>query len=277
MMACFVNMVRWLQYDTRWPAFQELIDAGKRVLFMSGADYLTSGQELLFVKETICNWQEPSLPLAPFPACVFNVSQLGPSDDNFTIFRPETSEIEYGFLNSDGQIGSNKNLLDETSLPGMVDCGVNLPSPDNITPKRMESTVWVVPKGHELDPTQCVALLREAKTWQSVDCQAANMVPACVDLENPHYWQLGGTPVVEADAPSACAKLSPTDMEFSVPASGYENELVHRLLLEKAPASVAGVWLDAKALVSKVYSTEPEMTEEPEKKLYPIESVVSLE
>lgn len=249
---------------------------------MSGADYLTYGEEILFVKDTVCNWQEPPLPLAPFPECRFNHSKtnIGVPDENFTIFRPETSEIEYGFLNADGQIGSNENLLNEESLPGVADCGVNLPSPDNITPKRMEATIWAVPKGHELDAKKCVAFMRESKTWQSVDCQTANLVPACVDVKNPRLWQLGSASVVEADAAAACAALSSATMEYSVPASGYENGLLLSQLIQHASSSIAGVWLNAKSFVSEVYSTEQNHTVVPvaqEVKVSPINDIISVE
>ncbi|GMF45045.1 unnamed protein product [Phytophthora lilii] len=268
-----------LAYDTKWPSFEELLRVGKRVVFMSGVDYFTYGEELLFVKDTICNWQEPPLPLAPFPECRFNQSKtdMRVPDENLTIFRPETSEIEYGFLNADGQIGSNKNLLDEESLPGVADCGVNLPSPDNITPKRMEATIWAVPKEHELDPSKCVALMRESNTWQSVDCKRANLVAACVDVRNPRHWQLGAAPVVEADAAAACSALTPATMEFSVPASGYENGLLHGQLLQHSPSSIAGVWLNAKAFISEVYSAETDQVHAPTTGVTSIDDVLSVE
>ncbi|KAG6611643.1 uncharacterized protein IUM83_13796 [Phytophthora cinnamomi] len=252
-----------LAYGTKWPTFEELLRVGKRVVFMSGADYMTYGEEILFVKDSVCNWQEPPLPLAPFPECRFNESQthIGVPDENFTIFRPETSEIEYGFLNADGQIGINKNLLNEKSLPGVVNCGVNLPSPDNITPKRMEATIWTVPNGQELDPNKCVALMRDSTTWRSVDCRTAKLVPACVDVKNPRHWLLGSAPVVEADAAAACAAIASATMEFSVPASGYENGLVHHLLTQSSSSSIAGVWLDVKSFVSQVYSVENSASE----------------
>ncbi|KAI9911900.1 hypothetical protein PsorP6_009021 [Peronosclerospora sorghi] len=241
-----------LAYETKWPTLEELLRVGKRILFMSGADYLTQGEEILFVKDTICNWQELALPLVPFPACRFNRSDISIPDNNFTIFRPETSEIVYAFLNANGEIGSNKHLLNEDSLPKVVDCGVNLPSPDNITPKRMEATIWAVPKEYNFDVNKCVVLTRKSKTWESVDCKAANMVAACAHIENPRLWQLGNASVVESDATSACAALK--SYEYSVPASGYENELLYSTLIQQAPSSIVGVWLNARKIVSEVYS-----------------------
>ncbi|ETK74689.1 hypothetical protein L915_18565 [Phytophthora nicotianae] len=144
----------------------------------------------------------------------------------------------------------------------------------------MEATIWAVPKGHELNPKQCVALMRESKTWQSVDCDTDNLVPACVDVENPRHWQLGSVSVVEADAAVACASLSSSTVEYSVPASGYENGLLHDQLMQHAPSSVAGVWLNAKVLVSEVYSTKQNEVVAPvvhETRVSPIDEIVSVE
>lgn len=232
--------------------FQDLVDAGKRVVFMSGADYSPEGDELLFVKESICDWQEPPLPFAPFPSCRFQHSNIGPLDESKTIFRPETSEIEYGFLNADGQIGKNKYLLDETSLPPLVDCGVNIPSPDNITPKRMESTIWALKRGDTLEKGKCVAITRAGASWKSVDCDAPNMVAACVDPDRSNDWRLSTTQAVEAKSVEACKQLSDEKVAYGVPASGYENKLVFSLL-SLAPASVAGVWINAKDIVDDIY------------------------
>ncbi|KAL7687907.1 putative PLC-like phosphodiesterase, TIM beta/alpha-barrel domain superfamily [Plasmopara halstedii] len=246
-----------LVYQSKWPTIEELLLVGKRVMFMSGVDYLNIGEEILFVKDSICNWQEPILPISPFPDCRFHGSEsnFGIFDENFTILRPETSEIEYGFLNAAGEIGINQNLLDESTLPGVVDCGVNLPSPDNLTPNRIKATIWVVSDGKELHPSECVALLRNAKTWQSVDCNTANLVPACVNISNPRNWQLGSMSVLEAEAVAACAALH-LEMEYSAPASGFENELLYKQLMEHDVTFAAGVWLNAKTFVSEVYSTE---------------------
>ncbi|CAI5716405.1 unnamed protein product [Peronospora farinosa] len=141
----------------------------------------------------------------------------------------------------------------------------------NLTPKRMEATVWTVTKGHELDASKCVALMRESKTWQSVDCQAANLVPACVDMKNPRLWQLGSVSVVEADAAFACSALSASELKYSAPASGYENELLRSQLIEHAPRSIAGVWLNAKAFVSEVATVAQQL------KVSPIDDIISVE
>lgn len=236
-----------------YPTFQELINIGKRIVFMSGTDYSPRGDEILFVKESICNWAEPGLPFESFPTCRFHHSDVGPLDANMTIFRPETSEIEYGFLNADGQIGKNKFVLDENSLPALIDCGVNIPSPDNITPKRIEATVWALERDHSLQKGQCVGLKRNSLRWQSVDCTQANFVAACVSSGSTNHWQLGSPAVVEDEAAVSCSAVLPGgSMEYAAAASGYENQLVFDML-QRAPASVEGVWMNAKDLVGEIF------------------------
>ncbi|KAF1323923.1 hypothetical protein FI667_g6586, partial [Globisporangium splendens] len=253
-----------LVHGQGWPTVQELLDVGKRVVFMSGSDYSPDGDELLFVKDDICGWLEPALPFQPFPTCRFKHSNIGPLDENRTIFRPQTSEIEYGFLNAGGRIGTNEYLLNELSLPPMVDCGVNLPSPDNITPKRMESTVWVLKRGETLEKGKCVGITRDKPTWHSVDCGAPSMVAGCVHDAHPNRWSLGREPVEEAQSASSCQSLLATgEMVYSAPASGYENKLVHELLMD-APPSVVGVWVNAKQLVDEVYASSSAVEEEEE-------------
>ncbi|CAI5701097.1 unnamed protein product [Peronospora effusa] len=113
----------------------------------------------------------------------------------------------------------------------------------------MEATVWTVTKGLELDASKCVALMRGSKTWQSVDCQAANLVPACVDMKTHVFGSL----------------------EYAAPASGYENELLRSQLIEHAPRSIAGVWLNAKAFVSEVATVAQQL------KVLPIDDIISVE
>lgn len=216
---------------------------------MSGSDYDIDGQEILFVKGDICGWTEPKLPLSPYPVCNFTDPEISPAGTDLTIFRPETSEIEYAFLNADGKIGKNHDLLDEKTLPDMVKCGANIPSPDNITPKRMEATIWALKPGYELDPKKCVGLLRGSSEWQSIDCSRANMAPACVSKTNTLQWKLGGASIAESDASAACSALA---MDYSVPATGYENQVVFKLVRD-APSSIEGLWIDAKQLAATIF------------------------
>lgn len=37
---------------------------------------------------------------------------------------------------------TDRNVIDDTTLPTIMNCGINLPSPDRITPKRAGRSVW---------------------------------------------------------------------------------------------------------------------------------------
>lgn len=238
-----------------WPTLRELIDSGKRIMVMSGADYSARAGDVLFVKGNVCHWYEPSLPFEAYPACRFVPSGRGPLDVKETIFRPETSEIEYAFLNADGHFGRNEHLLDEKSIPPIVQCGVNIPSPDNVTPKRMESMVWAFSRSSELEPGKCVALMRGAPHWQSVDCSAPGFVAGCVSSTDIHRWQLGSDSIPERFANESCAKLS-ASFKYEAPASGYENHILHHQL-QFAPSTILGVWINAKDLLHHIWFSQP--------------------
>ncbi|TMW64972.1 hypothetical protein Poli38472_009139 [Pythium oligandrum] len=234
-----------------WPSFETLLASGKRVIFMSGSNYSPRGDDVLFVKDEICNWTEPQLPFEPYPSCNFPMEHMTPLDHRHWIFRPETSEIVYGFLNADGHLGDNTYILNETSIPPMVECGVNIPSPDNITPKRVESTIWTLTRPDVLEPGKCVALIRSKLTWVSLDCEHPGIVAGCVQHGHHTRWALGPQPVKEKDAAASCSSMSKFWV-YDAPGNGLENKFLHALLMQ-APTSVQGVWLDAAALASEAF------------------------
>ncbi len=113
--------------------------------FLTASNYHTAGNSILFYKNDLCGWQEPTLPFQPYPECTFhhyhgeNASTI--QQDNI-VFRPETSEIQYGWINALGHLGPNEFVIDEHVLPRLIECNVKIPSPDNLTPQRMEAMIW---------------------------------------------------------------------------------------------------------------------------------------
>ena len=68
------------------------------------------------------------------------------------LFRTMTCELMYGPLNCDFVYhGVNAPLLDEYALPQVVACGLNVPSPDLLTPERSAAGVWTWAPGHPFD------------------------------------------------------------------------------------------------------------------------------
>nr|CCA25756.1 conserved hypothetical protein [Albugo laibachii Nc14] len=213
-----------------WPTFRKLMVQGKRILFMSGANYSGKGDTYLFIKESICNWTEPAMPLSLFPQCKFPKIVVGPTDTHDTIFRPETSEIQYAFLNANGHIGTNSFLLNEASLPNAMRCGVNLPSPDNLTPTRLESMIWTMEPNVIWNGKDCLGIATYSSFWQIMECNdTKGIAAACQHRNNSRIWMITGLLTRITEAPDACQKLSP-EMIFSMPASGYENNLLYEML-----------------------------------------------
>lgn len=65
-----------------------------------------------------------------------------------------TCELMYGPMNCDFVYhGVNAPLLDEYALPQVIACGLNIPSPDLLTPERTKSTIWTWAPGHPFDAT----------------------------------------------------------------------------------------------------------------------------
>lgn len=71
------------------------------------------------------------------------------------LFRTMTCELMYGPLNCDFVYhGVNAPLLDEYALPQVIDCGLNVPSPDLLTPERTAAAIWTWAPGHPFDPSR---------------------------------------------------------------------------------------------------------------------------
>ncbi len=111
-------------------------------------------------KGPICSWDEPKLPEFTGPTnCTVapHRSRPGSATEDGTLIRIVSCELQYGPLNCDFAWGTNHDVLDDVALPGVTACGVNMPSPDMLTPQRMESMVWSWAPGH---PHEAAAALQ---------------------------------------------------------------------------------------------------------------------
>ncbi|KAI3432222.1 hypothetical protein D9Q98_003784 [Chlorella vulgaris] len=140
-----------------WPTQRELLAAGKRLLLVSGTDYGADMQPLIFARgQALCGWSEPSL------AAVDGTPQCQVTDQGSVEPRPLfdgvltrviSCELQYGPMNCDFVWrGTNHPLFDEVTLPPVMGCGLNMPSPDHLTPDRAAATIWSWAPGHPFDP-----------------------------------------------------------------------------------------------------------------------------
>lgn len=192
----------------------------------------TQASKILFARDNICHWKEPDLPLSRYPSCTFKNGE-NPLTHPGDIIRAFESELDYVLINGQMDFGPNAQILNESIIPQTLQCGVNYPSPDNITPNRMESFIWAFSKGFVIGK-KCLGLTRLSSNWQNMDCERLTATAAsCRDITNPRSWRLSAAITSTAAAEEACQSFGPNFM-FSAPASGYENQLVFELLTNNA-------------------------------------------
>ncbi|EQC37528.1 hypothetical protein SDRG_05130 [Saprolegnia diclina VS20] len=245
-----------VQHGASWPTYEALLASGKRVAFLSVSDYAPIGDELLFHKYALCGWQEPDLPFTPYPACSFKNWKTGTIVNDHILFRPETSEIQYGFINADGHVGPNEFLIDNALLPRLMECNVKIPSPDNLTPNRMAAMIWSFAEHEPSDVSACVAMPRRSTArWYSHDCTASRgFRPACYTNATAEssfaHWTLG-------DVSDGHHVTCPSGYTYGAPTNGYENRVLFDLLWNDSPATTAGIWINAKPYMDHVDGMAP--------------------
>jgi len=216
------------QHKGGWPILSDLVASGKRIVFNSGSDYGYSMSDNIFFKcgPELCNWTEPDVNWFTqlYPECTYlwNDTTLTRMNQG-QILRPETSEIMYGFWS-----GGDAYLLNETTLPPLVQCNTNMPSPDNLSPDRMAAQIWSWAKGVVPDGSgsMCSAERSSDGRWELVSCTPTKLPAACKkNGQGPlsYIWVL--TSPVTHDALSC-----PSGYTFACPSSGYENQVVRALI-----------------------------------------------
>nr|CCA16195.1 conserved hypothetical protein [Albugo laibachii Nc14] len=93
-----------------WPSIKQLLKMKKRVMFFTRYDYSTQDEGYLFFRDNVCNSIEPSLPLSKYPECKFTKSGLTTKDLYNRLDRVLSTELRYGLINGDGELGPNINV-----------------------------------------------------------------------------------------------------------------------------------------------------------------------
>lgn len=158
------------RYDSHWPSMAQLMADGKRLMVVSLSDYGEEMADVVFARGLpVCRWLEPELvDLQVAPACAVTHPKSGRVEPMHAgrIFRTMTCELMYGPLNCDFVYhGVNAPLLDEYALPQVVACGLNVPSPDLLTPERSAAGVWTWAPGHPYDAASGKDVPVPAATW----------------------------------------------------------------------------------------------------------------
>lgn len=227
-----------------WPSAQTMLDAGSRVLFVSATDYGGKMYPIVFPRgKKICNWFEPSLrQFQGPPAC--NVKTKRGLLGFFTgsIIRSPSCELQYGPLNCDFVWKSdNSPIFDESLLENAVRCGMNVPSPDLLTPSRSASAIWTWAPGYPmidyLSENQCAFISSTDGRWRTTNCDIDSMPTACRlgngATSSQTIW------ILQSNNRNVC----PNGTQFDVPRHPKENLELARRIRE---TRVAGAWLPLK-------------------------------
>lgn len=128
-------------------SINQMLQMGKKVIFVSRSDYGGEMNSTVFARDgpDVCNWNEPDYTnFQPFPNCQVGGSQM----NNGQILRMPTCDLVYGPLDCGFNWGSNTGLLTPETIPPLVQCNFNIPSPDLIDIDKMKA---YVPKNQFLE------------------------------------------------------------------------------------------------------------------------------
>lgn len=266
------------EYNGTWPSIDQLSVSGKKVLFVTGADYGPVIDPIMFSKEgrkTVCGWTEPDFHVfVGEPECLATGNPYTGETLAGKIFRVITCELYYGPMNCNFEwSSSNDPLLDESSLPEVSRCGLNMPSPDLLTPSRAAATIWSWAPDHPFpdttdppsilqsmlrvwktvlngfrDPQDCAFIARDDGRWRTGSCTMAG--PTACRLQN-------GTWLLQDGDRGAC----PEGSSFAVPSHSKENTALQMRLQN---SSFGAAWLplqgpDWKVAGSLLYASNSEM------------------
>ncbi|KAK9810142.1 hypothetical protein WJX72_005510 [[Myrmecia] bisecta] len=193
--------------DGQWPTTEHLLAQGKRIILVSGTDYGSAMTSLIFSRgAATCDWDEPSLASwVGEPDCIADPVDIShPAGDTMEgqLFRMVTCELQYGPFNCDfNWLATNEPLLNELTLPSVARCGLNMPSPDLLTPERVASAIWSWASGEPMATEEALAA--------DLDPVAARWLPSWLRKLIRGVRQL--LPWHARDAPALCAFVSAAD------------------------------------------------------------------
>ena len=190
----------------QWPTAAEMVESGRRLLLVSVADYGEAMAPFVFPRGAqLCGWTEPSLNIISSPpACQLMTPPPQQPEHLFTgsLVRVSTCELEYGPLNCDFiWEGGNAPFFDESSLPGVVECGVNIPCPDLLTPSRAAAAVWSWAVGHPFENGgECAVASSGDGRWRTAPCNSSSSIGSSGSGENIRsVCRMAGLPVDSAE------------------------------------------------------------------------------
>jgi len=213
----------------------QILSLPRRILFLSGADFGADMNSTIFAKlgTDLCNWAEPDYQnFNPFPTCVMDhvAANVG------NLIRMPTSQLQYGPFNSSFHIGINLGVLTKETLPPVIECNINFPSPDLLSESKVEAMVWTWARGFPIfnaTDKQCTVLDIALGRWISIPCYE-KFSHSCRNVSSENEWTLGSPSTF--DDPQC-----PKGYVFTPPLNAYQNACIKQKMVHK---SVALAWIN---------------------------------
>ncbi len=220
-----------------WPSIAHIRGQGYRVMFISTTDYGIQMYPIIFPRgKAVCDWFEPGLKsIDGPPSCTIHSRKGDRGFNTGAITRTSSCEIQYGPLNCDFVWKfRNSPILDESSLSEVIDCGMNIPSPDFLTPQRSAAAVWTWAPGYPRNISSnsqesffCAFISSSDGRWRTSSCDnnGQSSIPLACRLQSMEpgiqtIWLLG----------NQSTGLCPDGSIFDLPRHPRENYELARIL-----------------------------------------------
>ena len=200
----------------------DMLAAGKQVLIVSGCGPASAWQDLVWEwKNDSGGTGQRETGSSTNYAADCSASGLSRATYDTRLVRFYEDSTWLSAMISPGSSSRNRGIT-PTVAARMARCGVDLIGLDQLLPGdgRLEALVWSWAPGEQPEPGQCAIQRGADGRWVAGACDAPRPA-ACRDPQGGSYAVTG--PVAFADAAAACAALG---REFSVPRTGWENELL---------------------------------------------------
>ena len=220
-----------------WPSVSHLRERGFRIFFVSSSNYGAEMEPLIFPRgKAVCNWFEPDLRNIDTkgPVCSIHTETGRRGFHTGSLLRTPSCEIQYGPLNCDF-VWKNKNspILDESTLLRVLNCGLNVPSPDLLTPERASALVWTWAPGYPrmedgslLQNDTCTYVSSSDGRWRSAPCADVYDLPLACKLQGSLRLQT----IWILESSGRC----PNTTSFDIPYDPSENVALQSVLARSA-------------------------------------------
>jgi hypothetical protein len=219
------------KYPDRWPSINELRQDGKKIMFLSTADYGADMNKNIFFKHRLWVEHGAASGFAPYPSCSWS-GQYASTNGNMT--RITSDSLIWGpFYN--GPIFDG--ILMPDNLQALTACGWNMICADQASPLLIKNDIWTWDIAAGEPRQSCAMVNSKTGKWNTDSCDQSHVV-ACRLNDDAFAWRVNITLTSSwSAAQTLCANQG---LVFDVPSHPLSNQ---NLLAEMMRNGVQRVWI----------------------------------